>query len=711
MNYVRKAAVASAGCLLCLGANAQAQVDENPVSAASPSKAQIEEIVVTAQRRSEKLQDVPIAINALTANSLVSRGLTSPQELASVVPGLQFGSLGPSGTPFIRGVGGVLGNPNDEPSVATYVDGVYIASPLSNYSQFANIERIEVLKGPQGTLFGRNATGGVIQIITRDPSRTPELAMTVGYANYDTVSGSVYANTPLTDTLAFNVAAQIDSQGKGYGHDVLTGRETYKKDERSIRGKLLFEPDDATTIKLAADYASFKSAGLGFSPPRGATFLDGVVNTLPVYDTRSGTDEVIDIKNYGVSATVYHDFGPLRVNSITAYRKSTGVDFFDNDMTTLNIVEARLNLRQKNFSQEIHLLSPTSSTIDWLLGGYYYNGQGGYAPISIFIGGPPSVNIFGKMHTRSYSIFGQATVEILPETHLTGGLRYTWEKQRLVQEFVSGAGPIIVPRTEARQSFGKPTWRLALDHKFTSDVMAYASYNRGIKSGGYDTVASPGIPGFKPETLDAYEVGLKTELFDRHVRFNAAGFWYKYKNLQLSHQVNGTSITSNAAKARIRGIEGELQIATGGGLQLSFTGGYTDGQYTDFPDAPAYTAGGTLSVIDASGNRTIRTPKFTGSTSINYTVPTDIGEFSANANMSFTGKFFWTPDNRLAQQDYGLLNATLQWTSRSERFSARIWGKNLTKKQYVTSGVESTAGDLLIYGAPRTYGLTLGMKM
>jgi iron complex outermembrane recepter protein len=722
MMTKRMAATAMMGLMFSTSALAQATSDTSSQPGAIPatpepaapatSSGGIEEIVVTAQRRAEKLQDVPIAVSALTSNNLQTRGLAGPQALAAIVPGLQFGSLGPSGTPFIRGVGGVLGNPNDEPSVATYIDGVYIASPLANYSEFNDIERIEVLKGPQGTLFGRNATGGVIQIITRDPNQTPALEMTAGYANYKTASGSIYANRPITDTLAFNVAAQIDSQGSGFGRDVTTGRDTYKKDERSIRGKILFTPDSDTSIKIAADYARFKSAGLGFSPPRGGTFADGVVNTLPIYDTRSGTPENIHIKNYGASATVDHDFGPIRVSSISAYRRSGGIDFFDNDMTSLNILQANLQLRQRNFSQEVHLLSPSASKVQWLLGGYYFNGQGGYSPISI-IGAAaapfPQLDIYGTLYIHSYSAFGQATVEIFRDTKLTGGFRYTWEKQRLSQEF-QALGGVVIPRTEARQSFQKPTWRVSLDHKFAPDIMAYASYNRGIKAGGYDTIAAPGTPGFKPETLDAYEIGIKTELFDRHVRFNAAGFWYQYKNLQLSHQVNGTSVTTNAAKARIRGIEGELEIAPGGGLVLNFTGSYLDGTYRSFPDAPAYTAGGIISTIDASGNKTIRTPKFTGSANIEYSVPTDFGKITASATATFSGKFYWTPDNRITQNSYGLLNTTLQWTSLSQQYFVRAWGRNLTNKHYLTSGVESGIGDLNIFAPPRTYGVTLGVK-
>lgn len=671
----------------------------------------IQDIVVTAQRRTERSQDVPISISAISATGLEQRGLANAQELGAVVPGLQFGSSGTNGTPFIRGIGGVLTNPSDEPSVATYIDGVYIASPNANYATFNNIERVEVLKGPQGTLFGRNATGGVIQVITKDPSRTPVFEASAGFANYDTATGAIYGSAPISDDLAFNVAAQIEDQGRGWGRDIASGRATYKRDEYSVRSKLLYTPGDATRITLAADYNKYKTSGLNYQRPRGVPYLDGAFDLRP-FDTRSGTDEVVSTEAYGGSLRVEHDFTSFQVNSITAYRRAKGLNFFDFDLTPLNIIAAKLHLRQRNFSQELHVTSPQGSAVTWLVGGYYYNGRGGNAPGRVLGGAVAPLeyaDTFGEMRTRSFSLFGQAMVEVLPQTNLTGGFRYTWEKQRLAQSLSSNIG-VLVPNADQRQSFNKPTWRISVDHNFTPDVLAYASFNRGIKSGGWDILAAPGTVGFRPEVLDAAEVGLKSSLADRRVRLNTSAFWYEYQDLQVQNQVAAASITTNAAKARIRGVDVELEVAPTAGLNISLTGAYIVGKYRKYENAIAFTPTGTASMIDASGNRTIRTPKFTGSATASYRFDTAVGGFTATATYIYSSRFFWLADMRLDQPSYGRLNGSLMWDI-NDQFYLRAWGKNLTDKRYLESGVESALGDVIRYAAPRTYGLTVGVRV
>src|SRR5665213_1752558 len=443
----------------------------------APVFAQLEEIVVTAQKRSENLQDVPISISALTSADLVSRGFTNPQDLSAVVPGFQFSMEGGNGAPFIRGVGSLLGNPTDEASVATYIDGVYLAAPTANFSNFnsLDLERVEVLKGPQGTLFGRNATGGVIQLITRDPSPTSALEVNVGYANFDTVSTELYANTPISDKIAFNVSADYSDQGTGWGHNVLTGADTYKDRSLSVRSKLQMKPDDVTTIMLAADISRFNSAGLDYQHLPASPFIDGVPDTIGPYNIRYDGDQKFGNDSYGASLHIQHDFDAFRLENITAYRWANAVNNFDYDQTPIPIVEAYTASSQRNLSEEIHLLSPTGSKIQWLAGYFFYAGRGGNSPFSETGGALvpfTRLNIDGLVKDRSSSLFGQATGEIFADTRLTGGLRYTWERQSMNQLYSTNLG-VLGSSYNPGQSFGKATWRLALEHTFAPGILGY----------------------------------------------------------------------------------------------------------------------------------------------------------------------------------------------------------------------------------------------
>ncbi len=363
--------------VMAIGGGASSAIGQDK----SASAVAVEEIVVTAQRRSENLQQVPVSVAAISANSLATRGLMSATDLSAAVPGLTFATQGLAGAPFLRGVGSSSGNPTDEPSVATYVDGVYIGAPFTNVFAFNNIERVEVLKGPQGTLFGRNATGGVIHVITRDPSQTPAMEASLGYANYDTVSGAFYGNTGLGEGVAFNIAGQFQDQGTGYGRSLTLGTETYKQKDWSVRGKLLLEPTDRTRIIVAGDYGQVISAGLNYQHPPGVAGVDGDATYPGRYNTRNDYPNSIRVHQYGVSLRVEQDVDFARLISITAHRSAKGYYAVDADATPVQATTAIEYQDQNSFSQELHLVSPTGSKIDWLLGGFFYKSSAAYDPL------------------------------------------------------------------------------------------------------------------------------------------------------------------------------------------------------------------------------------------------------------------------------------------------------------------------------------------
>jgi iron complex outermembrane receptor protein len=313
-------------------------------------------------------------------------------------------------------------------------------------------------------------------------------------------------------------------------------------------------------------------------------------------------------------------------------------------------------------------------------------------------------------HTKSKSAYAQGTARLLPKTEFTVGARYTDEDQKSESE-VFGS-----PIPDVKRGFKKWTWRLAADHAFTDDIHAYVSYNRGVKGGGFDLL-SPFSGGYDPEVLDAYELGIKTKLLDNRLRLNAALFRYDYKNIQVQVIPAGTGgivATTNAAEARVKGLDVDFEFRPMNDFGLSGGFAIVDGKYLDFKDTVAYPASpldGPPTLIDASGNRTVRTPRFTGNLTADYRVQSSVGEFPLSVTISRNSGFFFGSDNRLKQPAFTMINASAGWTSDDERYGLTLWGRNLTDKHTLTQGVPSGFGDLTAPAAPRTYGVTLRTKL
>ncbi|HKQ80720.1 MAG TPA: TonB-dependent receptor [Steroidobacteraceae bacterium] len=696
----------------------QAQVAEPATNTASANSDQagasgLDEIVVTAQRRGESLQDVPISVNAVTGAQLEQRGISNINSLSATVPALEVPRTGSASTPFLRGVGSNAANPNDEPSVAMYVDGVYIAAPFANLFSFNNVDRVEVLKGPQGTLFGRNATGGVIQVITREPQHAPSGQASVGYGNYDTISGDFYGTTGITDAIAADLAIATKDQRDGWGRNATLDKDTFKGREVSARSKWSIEAGDATRVVVSGDYAKSHNSFTDYQLPDGVIGLDGQPAQNGRYETHNNTSPLVEAKQYGGSVRVDHSFAAMNFVSISSYRHSDGQFNEDPDATPVSVLPAFLSQKAVNWTQEFQLASPEDAAFSWLVGAFYYHGASEYNPgrlMGLSVAPATALDQFGKQTTDSASLYGQTTVPVLDSSRLTVGLRYTTEQQDYDSALeVDGA------RTEfdkIDQNFDKLTWRLAFDHDFAPDVRGYISYNRGIKSGGFDLLSVGQEVGYDPEILDAYEIGLKSELFDRRLRINGAVFFYDYKDIQVQ-SIRGVSlVTSNAAGAEIKGVDVEIQAAPVRHLMLNAGIAYLDGEYTDFPEAIGYPASplaGPQFSFDASGSDTIRTPKFTGNVGFTYDLASSIGTFTLGANAYYNDGFYWDAQNRSKQDSYSLFNASLSWAPLGDRFEVTLWGNNLGDEQYLISGVPSGFGDLQIPAAPRTYGVTLNV--
>lgn len=672
------------------------------------------EIVVTAQRRSEPMQKVPIAVNAVTGSDLATHGLNDSTSLSAAVPNLDITQNGTVLTVYLRGVGTNASDPNDETSVAFYVDGVYVASPLVNIFNFNNVDRVEVLMGPQGTLFGRNATGGVIQVITRDPSQTPQGQASVSYGNYNTVGATFYGTSGLLPNLSADIAGVYRQNFDGYGFDINLHDPIMRRAELGIRSKLLWTPTPSTQVRLSADYSRVRSDGTPYQLAPGVIGADGVTTYPGPYRTDTNEKNLANIDDWGVSLRIDQDLGFARFVSISAYRHVRGLYDLDEDSTPAPVVNSFIHQLAKDFSQEIQLLSPENSKLQWVLGAYFFDASYAYDPITIagFAAGPAgSEDIFGNQHTHSYSVYGQATYEFLPKTSLTLGLRYTDEDQE-DHAFVMVGNTVVFAPPDQRQTFDKLTWRFALNYQFTNSIMAYISQNRGIKSGGYNLLG-PGVPGYKPEVLDAYEVGLKSEFFEHRLRLNLATFYYNYQDIQVQSIQAGAINTVNAASAEVYGVDGDFAAVPLPNLTLRGSVGYTYGFYINFQNAtftPPSPLDGPQFPGDAGGHRIINAPRWTASGSIDYKIPTQFGEFVYDLSGSYRSLAFVSADNRLAIPGYVVFNTTLTWTAPNNHYNVQLWVHNLFNEAYYASRVETAVGDLQYLAPPRTFGVTLGAK-
>ena len=695
-------------------------------SAAKEDEGPLEEVIVTSQRRLENLQTVPLSVTAVSGTELLNEGVAETAALSQAVPGLSYTVTGFSATPYIRGVGSTTASAGAEASVSTYVDGVYLSSLDASLFELNNIERIEVLKGPQGTLFGRNATGGVIQIITKDPSSTPSADIQVGYANYATSSASLYGTTGLGEGLAINVSAYGTNQADGWGVDPATGQPTFARHDFGGRSKLLWVPTDGTRIVIAADYNSARDEeGLGWHVVPPGLGIDGITHYKGFYDTYDDPNDAWNVSQTGLSVNAEQDLPVAKLVNITSWRYVKGTELLDEDSTPLDVVEANSLQHDRTITEELHLLSKDGASFPWIAGLYYYNDRSHYNPVGLtglFAAPLDEIQIRGALNSESYAAFGQATPQVAPGTLLTLGARYTTDQRAVAGSTLGLVGPGVVPLGAASQStsWSKPTWRVALDHQFTPEIMAYISDDRGFKSGLYNSLSYADAP-VRPETLDAYQLGVKAEFYDHRMRLNAAGFYYDYKDIQVQEVVTGTAVLVNAAAAKMKGMDFDFTFAPINALTIRGGLEWMRGYYANFKNAQFFSptlgpsgiavGGNTQTVGDATGFDTVRTPKATASVSADYRVSMAAGSIDLVISDYYNSGFAWDPDNRLRQSSYDVLNTSVEWRSQTNAWDVRVWGRNLASRQYCAYETATALADSCSPAPPRTYGITLSAHL
>lgn len=719
--------------------------------AADPGRASepdggIGDIVVTAQRRSQNVQSVPIAIAAIAGEGLQEAGIRDPRDLTTLVPSLsmQAGTAVTTTSLFIRGVGIGDFNSNTTGAVGVYVDDVFLGANAGKLFNIFDSEGIEVLKGPQGTLYGRNTTAGAIRFSSRKPTNELAVNGSLLYGRFDELRLEAGVGGPIAKDLLKARLSGFYNRRDGTTLNRVTGHHVNDIDVWAARGILDFTPSDDVLFRLSVHGGAnrggarqFQHRGQGvdfFGNPAflpDGTPLDGLGYADTDNDVYAGDYDIegqerVDV--FGASLTGEFKFGDLTLTSISAYEKVNRVTVEDTDTSPNDIVNALYSDRPRQFSQELRLASGTGGTVSWIVGGYYFHDKLTTAsyfdllralrdPTAPMNGFDPA-NSIGLLRypyvqkTNSLAAFGQADIKLTDRLTATLGLRYSTDKIDFdFSSFFDEEG-FIVPLLDIDQSkrFRDLSWRAALAYR-GDDVLLYASASKGYNSGGFAGGAATDplqLQPFGSETLYAYEAGFKSDLFDRRLRFNASAFYYDYRDLQVF--VFDTSATVpvqrklNAGNARILGLEAELTAKPVEPLELFAAASFLDSEYKDF-------AG--LAGANFEGNRLVNAPSFALAAGATLTLPVgNTGSVRAHVDTSYTSKIFLYPDNlpSNAVGNHAQLNARLAYKPQDDRYEIALWGKNLTGTKYLTALFPVITQDQLNYNDPKTYGIELSFR-
>lgn len=711
--------LATTTCLVTQVAHAQSENNSDVPQAESG------EIVVTAQRRNERLVDVPISISVLTGNALEQAGVRSTEDLTATVPGLNFATNGAFAQPTVRGIGTTVTSAGNDANVAIYIDGVYQPNQISNFSDLVDLEQVEVLKGPQGTLFGRNATGGAIRVTTKRPSFSPEARATASYGRFNDIRLTAFSTGPLSDKVAVSFAL-LYGDDDGYVRNRGTGNKVADTNARSMRGKILFQPSDAVELLFSGSHSK-RSSNPAFTlgvlnGNSTALRLPGSIQPTGPREVSLTFDPFISINSDQLSLSAKADLGFAELSSITSYAKIKTNLATDVDRTNLAQVRAEIPGKEKTWSQEFNLVSQGDGNIKWFLGVFYYNDDSSNATII----NNGSLFNFIRLKTEAFAPFGEVNVN-MGDLTLIAGARYNIEKKDY--SIVRGAASVLRDRT-----YKTFTPRVGLRYSLSSNSTVYGTFSKGFKSGGFDGILAAGAlavnPVF-PEKVDAFEAGFKYG--KGSTSFAASAFYYDYSNIQFqafNPNAGGLTQVFNAAAAEIYGGEIEGSVKLSEGLTLRGSLAYTHSQYDNFPGAtifcprgaPSYgnaaiaigalnPCTGKVNSDSATGNQLIRTPEFTASLGPSYrTRLNNGGTLEMSGNLFYSGKFFWDPGNRLKEDNYILLNSEVGYTFPGDRLKLALWGRNLTNKLYSIYLTEAAAGDSVAYARPRTYGIRAELR-
>ncbi|QNA86454.1 TonB-dependent receptor [Sphingomonas sp. So64.6b] len=726
----------------CGAVQASAQdVPANPPSAdqTAPDQDTTNDIVVTAQKRAERLQDVPIAITVITPAVLDSTNARNFAELQGAVPGVYFAGNSGGGRTYItlRGATGLALNTGDEP-VAIYMDDIYLARGVTiGMSDLVDIGSVEIVRGPQGTLQGRNATAGAILLRSADPTSDFRAKVSASVAWPEEFRAQASISGPLGGGFEARLSGGYTTE-KGWAYNPYT--KAHIGGSESAQGRLVVTKEaGAFSARIVADYAwtenfpaIFRYAKTNFSPlPTGALVPAGTATPNTPLDpaTRDaifnhnrislnpGTDTVV--KGGGISAKFEYAFGGVDLISVSGYRKAH-VDGI-NDSDGLDVARMGYNHnddRSNQFSQEIRLQSSGKSRFSWILGAYLFDENQNYVDdiynLRLSLPTNTVTRYAGKQYTRSYAAFADATFNITDQFSVIGGIRYTEDTKRLVSTIratnLDTNVSTVTPYSPPQAKWTDTSYRAKLVYKPSRDLMFFAGYGKGFRAGGYNPFAVQ-VP-YAPETNKSFEIGSKGELLDGALSFSLAAYRNKYSNLQLRAGVpTGGAIITNAAEALIKGVELEMTARPADGTRLTGNVAYTDAKFTSFP-----TARNTLDQpVDASGNTLPRTPKwqFFVSAEQDFAIGSSF-LLTAEANYRWRDRiyFFFTDQNSQPWQDPpgDELGARLTLKPIDERWSFSVFGTNLTNSRIINTAAVTFSYPQVGLNKPRVIGVSTGFK-
>jgi iron complex outermembrane receptor protein len=741
-RWVRMLALCvTGGC--AAAANAQTAADDTS----------LQEVVVTATRRPETVIETPASISAITAADLGAGRIQNVADLAEAVPNLSVGNQFGVNRAFIRGIGLTSIDLGGDGAVAFLQNGAQIARPAEQLSGFYDLDRVEVLRGPQGTLYGRSATAGVINLVTKAPTDSWEGYTDLTYGNYSTKIFEGAIGGPISDTLSFRVAGKIEKHD-GYGKNLFTGTPIDDRNAQSFRASLRFKPLDHLVADLIVDYMheddddyafhyfgpTKATAALGGLPAEtyfgGKTIFDCCGTATPnLRNLWSSVDPTN--KRHGIGATAVVDYSPddFDLKSITAFRNFTR--FNQDDLAVSNAVLYGKNLydeKSQSYSQDF-TLSTKALGVQWLSGVSFFHERlfgsvrvptvglgvtltGGQcaplvadAPVPCDFEDNGNYWQLGTVTTNAYGIFLQGTYSVTDKFDVTAGARFSHEERAGVGSFIFDALGVDVP-TDKSADWNAVTPKLLLEYHFDVDTLLYGSINRGFKSGVINVGSTN--PVINPEYVYAYEVGYKEKALNDRLQFTAAAFYYNYKDLQVGF-VNAESVVStiNAASAHNYGLETELTAKLTAHLKVDLAGTYLSAKYTNFVTGD-YDNG--FAPTSVAGNYLDNAPPYTARLGLEYDQPlpgTD-GNLTFRVEDAYQGRVYFTEFNNgeATQAGYGLVNASAGWESSDSHWTFTAWIRNAGDKfaianDIITAPLYSSVrvGTVI---APRTFGGTVG---
>ncbi|MDB5583000.1 MAG: TonB-dependent receptor [Bradyrhizobium sp.] len=737
---------------LAIAAPAMAQVAPAAARPAKPasgdaSDGAIADIVVTATKTgAQLLEKTPQAITVITGEQLADQGLRNVRDLAPYIPNVSFNQITSNAQIYVRGIGSNNVNAGSDPDVTTQVDGVYIARPSGQFTDFLDVQSIEVLRGPQGTLYGRNAVGGVINVNSAPPAHEFGGRFEGTLGNYSLVQLGGYLTGPLANNLFASIAANY-TYHRGYLQNIAPGGHDISEANRGgIRVQLRWEPADWIDATTRADFSIAREYFDGFDNLTIKPTFTSLVDSLIGSYTKVALDaqQVSKPKSGGVSEEINFRLGNgFSLKSLTAFRFNQFDLFNDNDASDLYLLVLTSRDRETQYSQEFNL-QYKSDQLKAVVGAFFFGEhdhqtQGLFRPPSV-ISPAPSLQSYLEsspvVRDKSGAVFAEGTFNLTQQISVVAGARYTIEHKDFTQ---SGTRYSLAPSTLGVASPGYPftfetantfrafTPKVGLNLQLASNFLAYGSIIKGYKSGGFNySSTSAAAAGFAPESIWAYEGGIKTQLLDRRLNINISGFIYDYKNLQVQALLSpGVISITNAASARIKGLEFEVIAKPFKFLRLTGIFSILDPRYVNFPASSVpnglvgrvtgASCAGTPSVctVDASGNYLTSAPRRSGLIAVDYDTHYNGFGFNIHGDMTARSRAFFDASNSplLSQPGYHLFNASVSLTDPSSHYTVELWGRNLGNKQYfvVVSGAGSVPGGVV--GDPLTFGVRVRAKL